>query len=238
MKITVGHLFPDLLNLYGDSGNIAVLRYRLEARGIEAEVKEYGIEDNIDFANIDILLLGGGGEKEQSLVCARLKEVKDELISYAEGGGVILAVCGGYHILGKAIEKDGEWTEGVGLLDIITSEGKRRTIGDAVIESELLGTTVVGFENHSGETVIGSYAPFGKVLCGGGNNGDGTEGVIYKNVIATNLHGPLLPKNPAVADHLIAKAIGRKEAGFILSALDDTLEQSAHDYIVSRFCGK
>lgn len=238
MKITVGHLFPDLLNLYGDSGNIAVLHHRLEARGIEAEIKVYSIEDEINFEDIDILLLGGGGEKEQRLTCNRLRKCRRELIAFAEDGGVILAVCGGYHILGKAIEKGGEWMEGVGLLDVITAEKKTRAIGDVVLHSDLLGTTVVGFENHSGSTVIGSLTPLGRVLYGNGNNGDGTEGVVYKNVVATNLHGPLLPKNPALADYLIARAIERRGEKFNLISLDDTAEQSAHDYIVERFVRK
>ena len=231
MKITVGHLFPELLNLYGDSGNVAVLRHRLEARGIEAEVKAYSIEDSIDFEDIDILLLGGGGEKEQALTCDRLIKCRKSLVDYAENGGVILAVCGGYHILGRAIEKDGEWTEGVGVLDVITSEKKERAIGDVVLYSDLFGTTVVGFENHSGSTVIGELTPLGRVICGKGNGDD-------KNVVATNLHGPLLPKNPVLADYLIAKAVEKKGRGFNLISLDDTLEQSAHDYIVERFTKK
>lgn len=238
MKITVGHLFPDLLNLYGDSGNIAVLRHRLEMRGIEADVREYCIDDEINFEEIDILLLGGGGEKEQVLTCDRLKKCREELIAFAEDGGVILAVCGGYHILGKAIEKDGKWSEGIGVLDIISAEKKERKIGDVVLHSDLIGTTVVGFENNSFSTVIGELTPLGRVICGKGNSGDGTEGVVYKNVIATNLHGPLLPKNPALADYIIAKAIERKGEKFELTPLDDTLEKTAHDYIVDRFTKK
>ncbi|MBE7012573.1 MAG: glutamine amidotransferase [Ruminococcaceae bacterium] len=235
MKITVGHLFPDMLNLYGDSGNIAVLKHRLQSRGIETEVTAYGIEDEIDFSAVDILLIGGGGEREQHLACGRLKQMRDDIVSYAEDGGVILAVCGGYHILGKSYDHNGEKAEGIGVLDIITQNGKERLIGDVVLQSDLVKSTVVGFENHTGKTSIGNLKPFGRVLYGHGNGDDGTEGVVYRHIIGTNLHGPLLPKNPAVADWLIEKAIERRGGELPLAPLNDTAEQEAHNYIVGRF---
>lgn len=238
MKITIAHLYPDMLNLYGDSGNIVTLKHRLEARGIEAEIKTYALEDEIDFESTDIVFIGGGGDREQLAVCGRLCEIKDKLISYAENGGVILAVCGGFEILGKYYKNSDGTVEGVGLLDITTEYKGDKLIGNVVIESELIGTTIVGFENHGGRVDIGSHNPLGKVIAGFGHDGKGYEGVAYKNVIATYLHGPLLPKNPVLADYIIARATERKYGTAELSCIDDTLETAAHDYAVGRFSGK
>ena len=238
MKITVGHLYPDMLNLYGDSGNIAALKHRMMSRGIEVDIKTYSIEDDIDFSCLDIVYIGGGGEREQDIVCNRLKSMGDKLISYAEDCGVILAVCSGFEILGKYIKNSDSVTEGVGLLDIYADYDKEKIIGNVVLESEILKTTVVGFENHSGRMNIGSHTPLGKVITGKGGDGKGFEGVVYKNVVATYLHGPLLPKNPALADFLIKAAIERKYADYTLQPLDDTVERAAHDYIIGRFVNK
>ncbi|MBR2476569.1 MAG: glutamine amidotransferase [Clostridia bacterium] len=234
MKITIAHLYPDMLNLYGDSGNILTLKYRLNARGIEADVISYNIDDDIDFSSADIILIGGGGEREQLTVCNRLREMKDKLIAYAEDGGVILAVCGGFEVLGSSYTTPDGTVEGVGLLDITTRYVKDKIIGNAVIESELFGT-VVGFENHSGIVDIGAHSPLGKVISGNGADGKGSEGVIYKNVIATYLHGPVLPKNPRLADYIISKAMERRYGKTELTPLDDTIEMAAHDYAVGRF---
>lgn len=238
MKITIAHLYPDMLNLYGDWGNIVTLKHRLEARGIEAEVRAYDIEEDIDFSSTDIVFIGGGGDREQMTVCKRLRELKDNLISYAEDGGVILAVCGGFEILGKYYKTDADTIEGVGLLDITTEYSAHKLIGNVVIDSELIGSTIVGFENHSGRVDIGELPPLGKALAGFGHDGKGTEGVVYKNVIATYLHGPLLPKNPALADYIIARAMERRYGKVDLAPIDDAMEIAAHDYAVGRFVNK
>lgn len=238
MKITIAHLYPDMLNLYGDSGNIATLKYRLEARGIDAEVKAYAIEDDIDFENTDIIFIGGGGEREQLAVSNRLKELSAPLKAYAENGGVILAVCGGFEVLGKFYKTESATVEGAGVLDITTQYVSNNSVGNVVIKSDIIGTTIVGFENHSGRVDIGTHTPLGKVLAGFGHDGKGTEGVIYKNVIATYLHGPLLPKNPVLADYILAKAIEKRYGETELAPLDDTLEIAAHDYAVGRFASE
>lgn len=240
MKITIAHLYPDLLNLYGDRGNIITLRRRIEQRGIEAEVNEYELHDNIDFNSIDIVFIGGGSDREQKLVCSRLRDFRNEIADFAEGGGSVLAVCGGYQLLGKYYKLDDETIAGTELLDIYTEQKEGRLIGNIVLESELISSTVVGFENHGGRTYTGNYAPLGTVKYGNGNNGeDGKEGVVYKNVIGTYLHGPLLPKNPLLADRIISNALERKCGKKIaLSPLDDKVETAAHDYVVKRFCGE
>lgn len=237
MEITIAHLYPDLLNLYGDKGNITTLKRRLESRNITAHIKEYELGDEIDFEKTDIIFIGGGSDREQKLVCERLCEFKDKLTAYAENGGVIVAVCGGYQLLGKYYKLNSETINGVGLLDIYTEQGKNRLIGNIVLESELIGGTIVGFENHGGRTYIGKHRPLGKVIYGYGNNeNDLCEGVIYKNVIATYLHGPLLPKNPKLADYILNCALKKKyPEAEKLSAIDDTYEELAHNYILNRF---
>lgn len=233
MKITIGHLYPEMLNLYGDAGNIVTLKHRLNARGIECEIKTFSLSDEIDFSSLDIVYLGGGGEKEQLAVLKRLMEIKDDITTYAEDGGVLLGVCSGFELLGKTIKTRSETFDAVGILDAFTEYNDTKAIGNIVIESEIAGK-VVGFENHFG-TVKTSCAPLGKVLSGAGGNGDGCEGAVYKNVVATYIHGPLLPKNPSLADYIIKKAIERKDTEMSLADLDDTLENLAHDYAVGRF---
>lgn len=236
MEITIAHLYPELLNLYGDKGNIITLKRRLELRGITAHVKEYGLNDEIDFENTDIIFIGGGSDREQLLVCKRLCEFKDKIIAYAENGGVTVAVCGGYQLLGKYYKLNNDTVQGIGLLDIYTEQEKGRLIGNIVLESPLINGTIVGFENHGGRTYIGNHTPLGKVLAGYGNNEkEHAEGVIYKNVIATYLHGPLLPKNPKLADYILSCALKNKYSDATLTPLDDTLENAAHEYIVNKY---
>lgn len=236
MEIAIAHFYPDLLNLYGDRGNIITLKRRLEKRGIAAHVTEYELSDEIDFENADIIFIGGGSDREQLLVCRRLCEFKDRIISYAENGGVIVAVCGGYQLLGKYYKLNDETIEGIGLLDIYTEQEKGRLIGNIILESNLINDTIVGFENHGGRTYIGDHTPLGKVLYGFGNNEkDVAEGVVYKNVIATYLHGPLLPKNPKLADYILSCAVQKKYPDTVLSPIDDDIEKLAHNYILNRF---
>lgn len=236
-KITIGHLYPDLLNLYGDRGNIQCMMKRCQWRGIEAETVEYSLEDEIDFSDLDIVLLGGGSDREQMIVCRRLQTIRESFQKYVEDYGVVIAVCGGYQLLGHYYQTDQGRIEGLHLVDLYTEQKPGRLIDNIVLKSDLFEMPVVGFENHGGRTNIGKNRPFGKVLYGSGNDGkSGYEGVIYKNVIGTYLHGPLLPKNPQVCDYLITKALERKYGEKIsLSLLEDREEKEANSYIVKRF---
>lgn len=240
MKLTIGHLYPDLLNLYGDRGNIQCFRKRLEWRGIEAEVIPFLSGDKIDFSCLDIVLLGGGSDREQELVCGYLKDIRDDFKQYVEEGGVVLAVCGGYQLLGKYYKTQTKTIEGLAILDITTEWEPERLVKNIILDSPLFDMPVVGFENHGGRTYIGEHTPLGKVFFGYGNTGkSGYEGVVYKNVIATYLHGPLLPKNPQVCDYLLERALKRKYGGDVeLAPLADELERSANSYIAERYSDK
>ena len=237
MKITIGHLYPDLLNLYGDRGNIQCLMKRCLWRGIEAETIAYELDDRIDFSKLDIVLLGGGSDREQMLVCEKLKEIQKDFKAYVEDNGVVIAICGGYQLLGNYYKTDQGMIEGLKLVDMSTEQGKGRLIGNIVMQSDLFDMPIVGFENHGGRTTIGNNRSLGKVLSGYGNDGQsGEEGVVYKNVIGTYLHGPLLPKNPKLADLLISRALEKKYGKKIeLEKLDDSEEQEANSYIFHRF---
>ncbi len=241
MKLTIGHLYPDLLNLYGDRGNIQCLMKRCQWRGIEAETKTFEINDAIDFSSLDIVLLGGGSDREQKLVCSKLKRIREDFRQYVEDDGVVIAICGGFQLLGNYYATDDGVIEGLGLIDLETEQGKGyRLIDNIVLRSDLVSMPVVGFENHGGRTNIKKNKPFGKVIYGSGNDAQsGYEGVVYKNVIGTYLHGPLLPKNPQVCDYLIQKALERKyRKPVALAKLDDTQEEEANAYIYNRFKGK
>lgn len=236
MKINIGHLFPDLLNLYGDRGNITALKNRMEQRQIEVEVKTYELNDDINFDELDIVFIGGGSDREQLLVCNRLKELKDSISNYVENNGVLVAVCGGYQLLGHYYQLENEKIEGLGILDIYTEQKSPRLIGNIILESEILNDTIVGFENHGGRTYINNHTPLGKVKYGYGNNDSKDfEGVVYKNVIATYLHGPLLPKNPHLTDYIIKCAISKKDENFSLDEINSEYELKAHKYILERF---
>lgn len=235
MKLTIGHLYPDLLNLYGDRGNIACLMKRCQWRGIDARTIGFESEDSIDFSLLDIVLLGGGSDREQMLVCEKLKKIRQAFQSYVEDNGVVLAVCGGYQLLGRYYKTKDGLIQGLDLVDLYTEQGEGRLINNIVLDSPLCKMPVVGFENHGGRTNIGKNRPFGKVLYGAGNDGEsGYEGVIYKNVIGTYLHGPLLPKNPQICDHLIKKALERRYGDIDLKPLDDRQEHGANTYMVKR----
>ncbi len=240
-KLTICHLFPDLLDLYGDKGNILSFIKRLEWRGINAELIEVKRNDKISLSNADIVLLGGGSDREQKAVCEYLCAAKTDFWSYVDDGGVLLALCGGYPMLGSYLNIAGEKLGGLGIVDMYTEQGKKRVIGNVVLESDFAKgkNTVVGFENHGTKTYIKNCQPFGKIINGFGNNGeDETEGIIYKNVLGTYLHGPLLPKNPHITDELITRALIRKYGKAELEPLYDTLEDEAHSYAVNRFSKK
>jgi len=241
MKITIGHLYPELLNLYGDRGNIQCMKKRLEWRGIDVEVIEYQLEDEINFSDLDIVLLGGGSDREQILVSNKLFSIKDDLKRYVEEDGVLIAVCGGYQLLGDYYQTNNGTIKGLSIVDIYTEQKPGRLINNIITKNKLFQMPIVGFENHGGRTFFGAKAePLGKVIYGSGNNGEtGDEGVIYKNVIGTYLHGPLLPKNPHLCDFLLKKALIRKYGeGIELAELDDSQEIEANSYIVKRFLKK
>jgi len=245
MKITIGHLYPDLLNLYGDRGNIQCMKMRLLWRGIDAEVIEYSLGDNIDFSKLDIVLLGGGSDREQLIVCRKLQSIRKDFKAYVEDGGTTLAVCGGYQLLGHSYHTAQGNMEGLHLVDLTTEQGSPRLISNIVLHNDLFPYPVTGFENHGGRTHLGMSSgspvssgmkPFGRVMFGFGNNGeDGEEGVLYKNVLGTYLHGPLLPKNPHVCDYLLKNALERRGCHDSLAPLDDTEEREANRSIVDRF---
>ena len=234
MKLRIAHLYPDLLNLYGDIGNMTTLKKRCEWRDISVQIDPIYGNEKISFTDYDLVFLGGGSDREQLLVRDKLIKMKKELTAYVNDGGVLAAVCGGYQLLGSYYKLENETIEGLEILNIQTEVGKTRLISDVVIENEQFGT-IVGFENHGGRTYINEHTPLGKVLYGSGNNGtDGNEGVIYKNVIATYLHGSLLPKNPKLADHIIKLMLEQRGLPSELKPLDDTIENNAHQYIIDR----
>jgi CobQ-like glutamine amidotransferase family enzyme len=227
-------MFPDLLNLYGDKGNIECMRKRLEWRGIQSNVIKCTYKDkSLDFSHIDIIFLGGGSDREQKIVCSSLLSYKKQLKDYVENGGTLAAVCGGYQLLGKYYALENEKIEGLDILDIYTEQGSPRLIGNIVLHSDDIEQDIVGFENHGGRTFIGSHTPLGKVVSGFGNTGEsGYEGVKYKNVTATYLHGPLFPKNPQLCDKILLGALKKKYPDFTsLTPLDDRTENEANEYM-------
>lgn len=250
MKLTICHLYPDLLDLYGDRGNILTLDARCRWRGIESVIQRSSLGDLLDFKNIDILFIGGGSDREQILLVEDLKSREKELKSAIEDGLVVLTICGGYQLLGQYYQTaSGEKIPGLGILDLWTISGTKRMIGNVAItlnkesfknEKDFSTDTVVGFENHSGKTYLGSELSFlGLVNYGNGNNGeDGREGVRYRNVFGTYLHGPLLPKNPHLADLLLKLALERRGMTQDLLPLDDHLEQMAHQVMLERIIKK
>ena len=235
--LTIVHLFPELLNLYGDGGNVIALTRRLQWRGLPVEVREVGMGDAMDFSQADIVFIGGGADREQMIVKDAMVARKSELSAYVADGGVLLAVCGGYQFLGHSYAMDDVVVEGLGVIDMETVRGEGRLIGNAVIQSDICDAPIVGFENHGGRTTLGPDAkPLGRVLGKTfGNNGeDGFEGARYKNVFGTYSHGSLLPKNPKLADHILRVALERKYGEAELTPLDDSLETAAHDYMKRR----
>ena len=190
MKITIGHLYPDLLNLYGDRGNIQCLMKRCLWRGIEAETIAFELGDKIDFSKLDIVLLGGGSDREQMLVCEKLKEIQKDFKAYVEDNGVVIAICGGYQLLGNYYKTDQGMIEGLKLVDMSTEQGKGRLIGNIVMQSDLFDMPIVGFENHGGRTTIGNNKALGKVLSGYGN--DGQSEPIFTDHFFQRIHSLLI----------------------------------------------
>jgi lipid II isoglutaminyl synthase (glutamine-hydrolysing) len=236
MRLRLLALYPEQMNIYADRGNILFLQRRCEWRGIGFTAAAAGPGDRFDPAVHDLIYVGGGQDRDQELVAEDMVRSKREaLASAAADGAVVLAVCGGYQLLGHSYQLGGRRVSGLGLVDLETvREPGPRLIGNVAIEAELGGgerLEVAGFENHGGRTYLGAGAQaLGRVITGHGNNGsDGLEGVRRDNLIGTYLHGPLLPKNAHLADRLIALALARREGSTPeLAPLDDELELAAH----------
>ncbi len=214
-KFRIAHLYGNLLNTYGDNGNLLLLKYFAKLQGNFVESEIISLQDDFTASDYDLVFIGGGQDLEQSVVARDLQMKKKELEKYIENDGVLLAICGGYQLLGHYyITADGEKIEGTGLLDLYTERQENgRFIGDIVIHNEEFDETYVGFENHNGVTHIGqALKPLGIVQTGNGNNGfDQTEGVHYKNVFCSYLHGPLLVRNQHLAKRIIDTALTVKE---------------------------
>lgn len=243
MELKICHLYPDVLNLYGDRGNVICLQRRLQWRGIGCTVTELPIGETADFTDFDLFFVGGGQDFEQEVLLSDLAGGKAaEIRAAVEDEKVFLAICGGYQMLGNYyLTHTGEQCDFIGAVNLYTVGQSERMIGNYMFRcaSENGGSVVVGFENHSGRTYLGEgVAPLGTVLAGHGNNGeDGTEGCRYKNVFGTYSHGPLLPKNPVLADFLLLTALRRRYPDAELSPLPDLQEQRAHSCMAVRLGG-
>jgi CobQ-like glutamine amidotransferase family enzyme len=238
VRIRVGHLYPDYLNIYADRGNIAVLAARARARGHELEVRALGPSRAVPVGELDLFYVGGGQDREQELVARDLVAKGAALREAVEAGAAFLAVCGGYQLLGRFYrDRAGAELPGIGLLPLHTIAGERRMIGDVLLECEWAGRTLAGFENHAGRTVLDEGAePLGRVLAGFGNDGaSGFEGCRRLRAYGTYLHGPLLPRNPWFADRLLADALAHATGEeHELAPLPDELEAEAHRVAAGR----
>ena len=240
VRATVAHLYPDHLNIYAYRGNIAVLERRATWRGIGFDYSAIGIGDEVP-ADADLLYIGGGQDRDQALVAADLAAKASALIEAVQAGAALLAVCGGYQLLGRFYrERSGSELAGVGLFPLVTIAGERRMIGDILLDCELdpgMRRTLAGFENHAGRTYLDEGGePLGSVVAGFGNNGeDGYEGCRVGRAVGTYLHGPLLPRNPWLADWLLAQALARVSGDAPeLPPLEDDLEARAHTVSAGR----
>lgn len=238
--LRIVHLYPDALNLYGDGGNAIVLERRCRWRGIPVEVDDVRMGDVLDLSTADIVLIGGGADRDQLAVANELRNQRDELQGYVEDDGVVLAICGSYQLLGRSYYMGDEKVEGLGIIAGDTVRGEGRLTGNVAVKTDIADAPFVGFENHGGRTMLDACEhPLGtSVLEGTGNNGqDGSEGCLHRNLVGTYLHGPALSKNPELADWLIARALERRGRGgdmqaqelLPLATLDDACEHAAHE---------
>ncbi len=229
MDLRIGHLYPDLMNIYGDRGNVIALAQRAKWRGIQVEVRPYSVGQWADPEWADVWFFGGGQDQGQDIVGADLAGKNGAALRKSvEGGAAIFSVCGGYQLLGhEYVPETGPSIPGVGLLDVTTRAGRKRFVGNLLVDSP--DGQLIGFENHSGRTYLGSSAkPLGTVLAGNGNNGeDKTEGAVQGKVIGCYLHGSCLPKNPWLADRLLTWALVRRNGDVKLEPLEDNDEQAA-----------
>lgn len=240
MRIRVAHLYPDYLNIYADRGNIAVLERRARLRGHALEVTGIGPGDGLPDGGVDLFYVGGGQDREQALVAPDLAARGEAIRAAVGAGAALLAVCGGYQLLGRGYRgRDGSWLAGAALFPLETVAGDTRMIGDVLIECSFAPgapQTVAGFENHAGRTLLDPGAePLGRVIAGFGNDGrSGYEGCRVGTAIGTYLHGPLLPRNPWLADWLLARALEHAGAAAALEPLPDELERVAHAVAAQR----
>ena len=241
-KIKVLHMYADMLDLYGDSGNMEVIRYRCAKRGIECEVDTYSVDSaKPDFTSYDMIYIGGGADLEQQHISADLLKCREGIRAAYEGGTFLFLICGGYQLMGKYYrDADGNDIPGLELFDYYTvapSSRRKRCIGNIVLRTEITGVPieVVGFENHGGQTK-NVTSPFGKVLAGNGNCfSSDTEGYMEKNVVATYLHGPLLSKNPKLCDHIINYVMTRKTGEkYSCEPINDKLEDECRQQLFER----
>jgi CobQ-like glutamine amidotransferase family enzyme len=242
VKIRVAHLYPEYLNIYADRGNIAVLERRARWRGVELEVAGVSLGEELRPGDHDLLYIGGGQDREQALIAPDLAARGEAIGEAIAGGAAVLAVCGGYQLFGRFYrDQDGAVLPGAGVFPLETVAGRKRLIGDCLLECELgpgARTTLAGFENHAGMTRLDAGAqPLGRVVAGYGNDGEsGYEGVRVGSAVGTYLHGPLLPRNPWLADWLLERALEHANGGAApeLAVLPDDLEREAHDVAAGR----
>ena len=241
--INILYLYPDMLELYGDYGNIQVLKYRLEKRGFYCNIEKYSIGDPApDFSSFDIVFAGGGADNEQSILANDLIQYKDNIKNAIQNGTFFLLICGAYQLFGKYYKGvDGNTIPGLDIFPYYTEaieDRKKRCIGNIVIDVKLgdISTKVIGFENHGGQT-FDVFSPFGEVLYGNGNKfGDSKEGFFLNNVIATYLHGPLLSKNPVLTDYILKYCLERKyNETIFLEALNDSFEELCRKELLKKF---
>ena len=239
LEISIAHLYPKLLNIYGDFGNVLTIKKRCEFRGINVNLSQIEVGDEIDISKYDFYFIGGGQDKQQIEVSFELKKREKELQEASLNNAVFLAICGGYQLFGEYYQPHvGDRLEGINLLDAYTVAGSNRFIGNVTAESNFLSPkTLVGFENHSGLTYLKEGTdPIAKIVVGNGNNGnDKLEGARKRNVFGTYLHGSLLPKNPHFADYLIKLALDNRYKDDIkLDKINDEIEFKAHNDLVGK----
>ncbi len=239
LKINIAHLYPKLLNIYGDWGNILAIKKRCEWRNIEVNIDSIEVNDNINIDKYDLYFLGGGQDKQQITVAEELQKHKTSLLKARDESAVFLGICGGYQLLGHYYQPhDGEKLLGTGLLDAYTEASEKRFIGNVSAECSFIEPNdIVGFENHSGLTYLqNDTTALATITTGNGNNGkDKTEGARFMNVFGTYLHGSLLPKNVHLADYLISLALEKRYKEKIqLSPLNDAFENIAHEKLVGK----
>ena len=239
MDLKILWMYHDLMDLYGDKGNIETLRYRASKRGINVVIDTCTLQEERNIEDYDIFFLGGGADKEQTLIYKDLLARKESILKAKQSGTAFLLICGGYQLFGQYyLDQDGQKIDGLGIYDYYTESSDRdhRCIGNIVVEANIhdKNVTGVGFENHGVQTKAVSN-PFGKVLVGHGNTFDsGFEGYMDVQTIATYMHGPLLPKNPTIADEVILRGLNRRYEVNQLEPLQDTLENAAHDVMLKR----
>ena len=236
-ELNILELYPKDMNIYGDSGNVLILKKRAEKRNISVNILSYNIGDSFP-KNVDIVVAGGGQDSGQEKVNKDLLQIKDKLKKLAENYTPMLLICGSYQLFGNYFRtNEGKVLKGIGILNAYTEATNERMVGNIITESVPFGE-IIGYENHSGKTTLeGDTLPLGLVKLGAGNNGeDSTEGARYKNVIGTYLHGSLLPKNPRIADFLISEAMAKKYPDDFtkLKALDDSLADKARKVAITR----